>query len=251
MTNSEFENMAVNIVKMCPGSEASFEDLKRKKELRMRQPVVKTSASRRKVLAAALVIALMIVSGLSVYAVQTGNGMWAFYRASSAYLSQFDLKLPEQLASASMDEETQWLKIVPHGISRKDALTNPLYTVVSVTYYLDDSEAYCDISVGSTKNAYWKTYFSYDDEIWVPEDSTEGNNNYSYEKVQTEEYEDVILYYAQMTMRGTAYENGSSSNVIVTWVDSENDLCLHLNLLNSTETDEALACAKEIIKINR
>lgn len=251
MTNSEFENMAVNIVKMSPGSEASFEDLRRKKERRMQRPVVKTSAGRKKILAAVLVMALIIVSGLSVYAGQAGNGMWAFYRASSTYLSKFNLKLPEQLASACMGEETQWLKIVPHGISRKDALTNPLYTVASVTYYLDDSEAYCDISVGSAKNAYWENYFSYDNKTWVPKDSTEGNNNTSYEDVQTEEYEDVILYYAQMTMRGTAYENGSASNVIVTWIDSENDLCIHLNLLNSTQTDDALTCAKEIIKMNR
>ncbi len=251
MTNSEFEILAINIVKNSPGSEASFEDLRRKKEKRMQQPVVKPFAGRKKVLAAVLVMTLVIVSGLSVYAGQAENGMWAFYGASSTYLSKFNLKLPEQLASASMGEETQWLKIVPHGTSRKDALTNPLYTVASVTYYLDDSEAYCNISVGSTKNAYWENYFSYDNKTWVPKDSTEGNNTYSYEKVQTEEYEDVILYYTQMTMRGTAYENGSVSNVIVTWIDSANDLCIHLNLLNSTQTDDALTCAKEIIKMNR
>ncbi|MCD8011737.1 MAG: hypothetical protein LUG99_03830 [Lachnospiraceae bacterium] len=251
MTNLEFENMAVNIVKNFPGPDASFEDLKKKKEKRIRHTMARPSGNRKKVLVAVLVIALVIVSGFSVYAGQAGNGMWAFYSASSTYLARFDLELPEQLASASMSEEIQWLKIVPHGTSWKNALINPLYTVASVTYYLDNSEAYCDISVGSTKNAYWESYFSYDDDVWAPRGSTGRNNNYSYGTVQTEEFEGMILYFSQKTMWGTAYENGSTSNVIVTWIDSENRICMNLNLLNSTDMDAAVACAKEIIKMNR
>ncbi|MCD8106187.1 MAG: hypothetical protein LUF35_14620 [Lachnospiraceae bacterium] len=109
------------------------------------------------VLAVVLAAALVVLSGLSVYAGQSGNGMWAFYRASSTYLGRFDFNLPEKLAAASMSEETQWLKIVPHGVSWKGALSNPLYTVASVEYSLDNAEAYCDVSVGSAKTAYWKS----------------------------------------------------------------------------------------------
>ncbi|MCD8012170.1 MAG: hypothetical protein LUG99_03170 [Lachnospiraceae bacterium] len=250
MTNLEFENMAVRIVKTIPEPEATFEELKKKKSIRKRKTVFSFSGNKRRVFAAVPVMILVIALGISVYAGQTGNGMWAFYRASSTYLSEFDLELPEQLAAASMSEKTQWLKIVPHGISWREALANPLYTVASVAYYLDNSETYCDVSIGTTKNAYWKSYFSYVDDVWTPNGSTGGSNSYSYGTVQTEQYEGITLYFSQMTKWGPAYENGSASDVIVTWMDSENNICMNLCLFNSADMDAALSCAKEIIKMN-
>ncbi|MCC8106209.1 MAG: hypothetical protein LIO99_09440 [Clostridiales bacterium] len=251
MTNLEFENMAVHVVKTIPEPETTFEELKEKKNMRNRQSVFRFSGNKKKIFVAVPVMILMIAFGISVYAGQAGNGMWAFYRASSTYLSRFDLELPEQLASASMGKETQWLKIVSHGVSWKEALSNPLYTVASVSYYLDESETYCDVSIGSTKNAYWESYFSYVDEVWTPTDSTGGSNSYSYGNVETEIYEQVVLYFAQMTMQGAAYENDSVSNVVVTWIDSKKNICINLRLSNSTDINAALSCAKEIIKMNR
>ncbi|MCD7885863.1 MAG: hypothetical protein LUI87_19570 [Lachnospiraceae bacterium] len=115
MTNLEFEEMAIHTVQHFPVPETSFEEIRRKQKLRTQHVTVCTSGKRKRVLAAVLAAALVILSGLSVYAGQSGNGMWAFYRASSTYLGRFDYNLPENLATASMSEETQWLKIVPMG----------------------------------------------------------------------------------------------------------------------------------------
>ncbi|MCD7885862.1 MAG: hypothetical protein LUI87_19565 [Lachnospiraceae bacterium] len=138
----------------------------------------------------------------------------------------------------------------PHGVSWREALSNPLYTVASVEYSLDNAEAYCDVSVGSTKTTYWKSYFSYDDDGWNPDDAAGENNSYHYGVVQTVEYEGVTLYYAQMTMWGTAYENSSVSEEIVTWVDTNRNICVRLCLYNSTDEEAALAIAKEILALN-
>ncbi|MCD8019603.1 MAG: hypothetical protein LUF92_08505 [Clostridiales bacterium] len=252
MTNLEFENMAMSTVQNISGPEVSFAELKKKKETRKRKVFYTFSGFKsRRFVIAMIAVLVFTVSGLSLYAGQISYGMWAFYESSSTYISKYDIRLPQEMGDATMSDETQWLKIVPHGDSWMEALFNPLYTVASVTYY-ENAESYCDIDIGSTKNEYWKTYFSYDEEEkWNPVDKKEGENSRHYGEIQTIEYEKVKLYWARLTMEGEAYENGAVSDIVVTWVDEGREICISLCVSNTTNSETAIDLAREIINLNQ
>lgn len=141
------------------------------------------------------------------------------------------------------------------GASNAEALLNPLYKPVEVAYgYVmreplgDNGEAVwdehiLDLSYGTTENELWRYYFGFDE-------------NGTWTKCEVPESYEIIDYNGVALQVGDTYfyDEDRVCNVYtrwVHWIDENRQLAFSICESDYTDPSRVVACAKQIIDMNR
>ena len=174
--------------------------------------------------AAAAAITLTVAVGYSSYQryLASEYGAYPFRTTNIAVCWEFGVNLPLHLEDYDLIRNDIHL-IADTDAGRESARTHHIYRVGSALY-ADGSQSddRTEVMVGSTKQPYWSTYFSYDPETleWLPEKAEQ--YGYVCENTETMRYGGFAVHLYDL------WHDGQLVTYTATWVDEEAEVCWHV-----------------------
>lgn len=231
-----------------------------------------TSRKNFRVLRPAVVLAatMLLLGSISVLAMSGKLGGWV-KDCSFADVKEMSFVYPEQLGDYSA-KNVNSVNVAPEEYQDGEALTNPLYTWMTIDYQRDIHHD-LSLSFGQMDNPLWSYCFNYDEEGNWQSDAynyADESGSSTVKNLSTEEYRGCTIY-----LYDSVYLDYSTDSPIAhyqdagaSWIDKEIDICFHISCngtLWETDSDgytyirdevgvtqaEILEYVKKIIDCNR
>jgi hypothetical protein len=170
-------------------------------------------------------------------------GAYVYNTTNTAICREFGVKLPLHLADYTLISNDISL-LADHSTGRESALFRHVYRVGGATYQADAQAEDClEVSVGSTGQPYWATYFSYDIETleWLPEEVEQ--HGFACENVETIFYGGHEIYLYDL------WSDGALIAYTAVWLDEARGVCWHVS--DALSRDHLLTCVKSLIDCNK
>lgn len=222
------EEKLIRAAQTLPTPTAGFEGIVAKSR---NQAPPKKNYSRLRPVLIALAAALLLAGCATAYgAYKVSRGTWNLWGSNTwvdakLEMQKYGIGLPEEFDGNDF-REMSVSSSVPHGISYVQAIFSG-YKSVGVYYGAEDL---CySVSVGSTQDDYWVTYYGYDsEELWS------GDGDY------------LAVEYKGYTIHTGFYlsQNGDKEYKKATWVDPVREICVSVTGFDSRDP---LPLAKIII----
>ena len=208
---NEIEIKLMKSAKELPKCEIAFENIKEQKET-----CKNFFFHVQKFAIACLLMLCIIITGIGVYAAnaKVEKGMWLVHTSYFYIPIKINAKLYDLDAKLKIDhydlQKADYYGVVDHGKSKLEATMHPDYRLFSLTYKNEDNIV--DIYVGKMDNAYWKTFFHYDEET-----GSVGIMNDNYKIL---EYDGKNIYVC--SFKDPSYDTAY-------YIDFEKAVCLEIN----------------------